>query len=67
MPDGHGAEDVEEDKAAVGHVVPQQVPVAESLHPVDGGEGQLGHHPSVEDGVEHGEKSRESKTFRRGD
>ena len=23
------------------------------LHPVDGGEGQLGHHPTIEDGVEH--------------
>lgn len=31
LPDGHGAEDVEEDEAAVGHVVPQQVPVAQAL------------------------------------
>ena len=53
LSDGHGAENVEEDEAAVGHVVPQQVPVAEALDPVDGGEGQLGHHASVEDGVEH--------------
>ena len=30
LSDGHGAEDVEEDEAAVGHVVPQQVPVAQS-------------------------------------
>ena len=52
-PDGHGAEDVEEDEAAVGHVISQQVSVAEALDPVDGGEGQLGHHASVEDGVEH--------------
>ena len=30
LPDGHGAEDVEEYKAAVSHVVPQQVPVAQA-------------------------------------
>ena len=30
LPDGHRAEDVEEYKAAVSHVVPQQVPVAQS-------------------------------------
>ena len=31
LPDGHGAENVEKDKAAVGHVVPGQVTVADAL------------------------------------
>ena len=30
-PDGHGAEDVEEDEAAVSHVVSQKVSMAQSL------------------------------------
>ena len=30
LSDGHRAEDVEKDKAAVRHVVPQQVPVAQA-------------------------------------
>ena len=30
LPDGHGAEDVEEYKAAVSHVITQQVPVAQA-------------------------------------
>lgn len=62
LSDGHRAEDVEEDEAAVGHVVPQQVPVAQSLHPVDGSEGKLGHDSAVKDGVEHREESGEGKT-----
>ena len=31
-PDGHGAEDVEEDEAAVSHVVSQKVSMAQSLN-----------------------------------
>ena len=31
LPDGHGAEDVEEDEAAISHVISQQVSVAEPL------------------------------------
>ena len=31
VPDGHGAEDVEEDKAAVSHVISKQVSVAQPL------------------------------------
>jgi hypothetical protein len=31
LPDRHGAEDVEEDKTAVRHVITQQVPVAQTL------------------------------------
>ena len=31
LPDGHGAEDVEEDEATVSHVVSQQVSVAQPL------------------------------------
>ena len=31
QPDGHGAEDVEEDEAAVSHVISQQVSVAQPL------------------------------------
>ena len=31
LPDGHGAEDVEEDEAAVSHVFSQQVSVAQPL------------------------------------
>ena len=61
-PDGHGAEDVEEDEAAVGHVVTQEIPVAQSLDPVDGGEGELGHNATIKNGVEHGEESGEGKT-----
>ena len=30
-PDGHGAEDVEEDEAAISHVISQQVSVAQPL------------------------------------
>ena len=41
LSDGHGAEDVEEDEAAVGHVVSQQVSVAEALDPVDGVKGSF--------------------------
>ena len=33
-----------------------------TLDPVDGSEGQLGHHTTVEDGVEHGEEGSEGKT-----
>ena len=49
LSDGHRAEDVEEYKAAVRHVVAQQVPVAQTLHPVDGSEGKLGHNSPVKD------------------
>ena len=31
LPDGHGAEDVEEDEAAISHVLSQQVSVAQPL------------------------------------
>ena len=31
LPDGHGAEDVEEDEAAVSHIFSQQVSVAQPL------------------------------------
>ena len=31
LPDGHGAEDVEEDEAAISHVISQQVSVAQPL------------------------------------
>ena len=31
MPDGHGAQDVEEDEGAVGEIVAQQVAVRETL------------------------------------
>ena len=31
LPDGHGAEDVEEDEAAVRHIFSQQVSVAQPL------------------------------------
>ena len=53
LPDGHGAQDVEEDEAAVRHVVTEQIPVAQSLHPVDGGEGELGHNATIKNGIEH--------------
>ena len=53
LSDGHRAEDVEEDEAAVRHVVTEEVPVAQALHPVHGGEGELGDHSSIKDGVEH--------------
>ena len=62
LSDRHRAENVEEYKAAVCHVVSQQVPVAQTLHPVDGSEGKLGHNTSVKDGVEHGEERGEGKT-----
>ena len=65
LSDGHGAEDVEEDEAAVGHIVTQEIPVAQSLDPVDGGEGELGHHSAVEDGVEHGEEGGEGEPNRK--
>ena len=61
LPDGHGAQDVEKDEAAVSHVITQQVPVAEPLDPVDGGEGELRYHTAIKNSVEHGQKSRESK------
>ena len=32
LSDGHGAEDVEEDEAAVSHVITQQVPVTQTLY-----------------------------------
>jgi hypothetical protein len=32
LPDRHGAEDVEENKTAVSHVITQQVPVAQTLN-----------------------------------
>ena len=53
LPDGHGAQDVEEDEAAVGHVVTEEVPVAQALHPVDRGERELRDHSSIENRVEH--------------
>jgi len=59
LPDGHGAEDVEEDETAVGHVVSGDVPVTYSLDPVDGCEGQLGDNSAVEDGVEHRQQGSE--------
>ena len=31
LPDGHGAEDVEEDEAAISHIISQQVSVAQPL------------------------------------
>lgn len=61
LPDGHGAEDVEEDEGAVREVLAHEVPVREALHPGDGGEGQLGHDLAVEDGVEHGEEGGEDE------
>ena len=64
LSDGHGAQDVEEDEAAVRHVVTEQIPVAQSLHPVDGGEGELGHNATIKNGVEHGEESGEGKTLK---
>ena len=54
LSDGHGAEDVEEDEAAVGHIIAQQVPVGQALHPVDRCEGQLGHNATIKYRVEHG-------------
>ena len=61
LPDGHGAQDVEEDEAAVGHVVTEEVPVAQALHPVDRGERELRDHSAIENGVEHGQESSEGK------
>ena len=37
--------------------------MAEPLHPVDGGEGQLGHHTTVEDGVEHRQQGGEGEAW----
>jgi len=37
--------------------------VAQALYPVDGGEGELGHHPAVEDGIEHGEEGGEGEAY----
>ena len=34
-----------------------------TLDPVDGSEGELGHHSALEDGVEHGEEGGEGKTW----
>ena len=34
------------------------------LDPVNGSEWKLGHNPSLKDGVEHGEKSSEGKTWK---
>ena len=53
LSDGHGAQDVEEDEAAVRHVVTEQIPVAKALHPVDGGKRELGHNATIENGVKH--------------
>ena len=62
LSDGHGAEDVEEDEAAVGHVIAQQVAVGQALHPVDRCERQLGHNATVKYRVEHGQEGCEGKT-----
>ena len=62
LSDGHGTEDIEEDEATVSHVVAQEVPVTQALHPVDGGKRKLGHHAPVKDRVEHREESREGET-----
>ena len=53
LSDGHGAQDVEEDETAIGHVVTEEVPVAQALHPVDRGERELRDHSSIENRVEH--------------
>ena len=62
LPDRHGTEYVEKDEAAVGHVVTEEVSVAETLDPVDWGEGKLGDDPTVKDRVEHGQESREGES-----
>jgi len=63
LADGHGAQDVQEDEAAVGHVVTQKVPVTESLNPVDGREGKLCHNSPIKNGVEHGEEGGEGEPY----
>ena len=62
LSDGHGTEDIEEDEATVSHVVAQEVPVTQALHPVDGGKRKLGHHAPVKDRVKHREESGEGET-----
>ena len=64
LPDAHGAQDVEEDEAAVGEVLAHEVPVAEALHQGDGHEGQLGHDLALEDRVDHGEEGGEHEAHR---
>ena len=64
LSDGHGAEYVEEDEATVSHVITQQVPVTQTLDPVDGGEGELGNNTTIKDGVEHWEESSECKSYK---
>lgn len=50
LSDGHGAEDVEEDKGAVRVVLAQQVAVRQPLDVRQRHKRQLGHHPSIKAG-----------------
>lgn len=47
LPNGHGAEDIQEDEGAVGGVIPQQVSMRQSLDVGKGCERELCHHSAV--------------------
>ena len=61
LTNGHGAQDVEEDEGAVGHVFARQIAVRNALEPGNGLKGQFGDDAAVEDRVEHGEKGGEGE------
>jgi len=62
LSDAHGAENVEEDEAAVREVFARQIPMRQSLDPGDRCERQLRHHSTVEYAIESAEQSRERET-----
>lgn len=51
LPNGHGAQDVEENEGAFGVVISGQVAVAETLDPRDWGKGKFRNHTTVKSGA----------------
>lgn len=47
LPNGHGAEDIQEDEGAVSGVIPQQISMGQSLDVGKGRERELGHHSAI--------------------
>lgn len=65
LPDGHGAENIEEDEGTVCGVIAQQVSMRQSLDVGNGGKRELCHHSTIKYGIEHAHEGSKAEANRK--